>query len=473
MDSENTGKSIALVGRPNVGKSRLFNRLLGRRVSIVHDQPGVTRDIVVEPLAGGSLLMDTGGMGATADVTEKVIADATNEQANFAIVAADIIVFVVDSQVGLTSLDEEIARLLRTSGKRVIVAVNKIDVPMHESRSVEFHRLGFKDIVEISAEHGYGIDSLVSILEAECGTIGAVEDDSEGRVKICVAGRPNVGKSSILNRVLGENRLIVSDVAGTTRDSVKCDIDATLKNGEVMKFRLFDTAGLRANRKTNTSLDYLSSLRTRRAIGVSDVVLLVIDAMEGVSELDKRLASEILEAGASVILVVNKWDYATETFAKEPLRGYKDIREFGSKFDEAVRAALPAIGGSPMYFVSARDNKGIDKLLEAAWRLRGKAYASVATSKLNSTLKKLLEANPPKYISGKRFKVYYCVKVSSRPYTIRMYCNRAEILTESYRRYLVNGFRESLNLGGVSIKLETVGKAPQTIQERLTSKSKK
>ncbi len=473
METPEKGKSIALVGRPNVGKSRLFNRLLGRRVSIVHDQPGVTRDIVVEPLAGGSLLMDTGGMGATHDVTEKVIADATNEQANFAIVAADIIVFVVDSQAGLTPLDQEIARILRTSGKRVIVAVNKIDVPAHASRSAEFHRLGFKDVVEISAEHGYGMDELVSILEAECGTIAALEDDSEGRVKICVAGRPNVGKSSILNRILGENRLIVSDVAGTTRDSVKCDIDAPLKNGEVMKFRLFDTAGLRANRKTNTSLDYLSSLRTRRAIGASDVTLLVIDAMEGVSELDKRLAAEIHETGAAVILVVNKWDYATETFAKEPLRGYKDIREFGEKFDEAVRAALPSIGSSPMYFVSARDNKGVDKLLEAAWRLRGKAIAPVATSKLNSCLKKLLEANPPKYIAGKRFKVYYSVKVASRPFTIRMYCNRGEILTESYRRYLVNGLRDALNLGGVSIKLETVGKSPQTLQDRLKGKSKK
>ena len=468
-----TGKSVALVGRPNVGKSRLFNRLLGRRVSIVHDQPGVTRDIVVEKLAGGSLLMDTGGMGATADMTQKIIADATNEQANFAIIAADIIIFVVDSQMGLTSLDQEIAQLLRTSGKRIIVAVNKIDLPMHAERSAEFHRLGFKDIIEVSAEHGYGVDSLISLLEAECGEISAIDDDSASRVKICVAGRPNVGKSSILNRILGENRLIVSDVAGTTRDSVKCDIDATLKNGEVMKFRLFDTAGLRAKRKTNTSLDYLSSLRTRKAIESSDVVLLVIDAMEGVSELDKRLAGEILETGASVILVVNKWDYATETFAKEPLRGYKDIKEFGKKFDEAVRKALPSIGASPMYFVSALENKGVDKLLEAAWRLQGKANAPVSTSKLNSCIKKLLDANPPKYISGKRFKAYYSVKISSHPFTIRMYCNRGEILTETYRRYLVNGLRDALNLGGVSIKLETVGKVSQTIQERLEGKSKK
>ena len=247
MERKSELKSIALVGRPNVGKSRLFNRLLGRRVSIVHDQPGVTRDIVLEKISDNALLMDTGGMGATAEMTEKIIADATNEQANFAIVAADVIVFVVDSQAGLTALDEEIASLLRSSGKKVVLAVNKVDLPMHEERAAEFHRLGFRDVVEISAEHGYGMDALAGVLERECGDISTPpSDDASDRVKICVAGRPNVGKSSILNRILGEERLIVSDVAGTTRDSVKCDIDAPLKNGETMKFRLFDTAGLRS-----------------------------------------------------------------------------------------------------------------------------------------------------------------------------------------------------------------------------------
>ncbi len=471
MERKSELKSIALVGRPNVGKSRLFNRLLGRRVSIVHDQPGVTRDIVLERISDNALLMDTGGMGATAEMTEKIIADATNEQANFAIVAADVIVFVVDSQAGLTALDEEIASLLRSSGKKVVLAVNKVDLPMHEERAAEFHRLGFRDVVEISAEHGYGMDALAGVLERECGDISTPpSDDSADRVKICVAGRPNVGKSSILNRILGEERLIVSDVAGTTRDSVKCDIDAPLKNGETMKFRLFDTAGLRVKRKTNTSLDYLSSLRTRRAIEASDVAILVLDAMEGVSELDKRLAGEIVACGASLIVVVNKWDYATETFAKSPLRGYTDIRQFGEKFDEAVRRKLGAIGDSPIYFVSAKDNKGVDKLLEAAWRMYRKMNSTVPTSKLNSCVKKLVDTNPPKYVDGKRFKVYYCVKIASRPYTIRMYCNRADSLTETYRRYLVNGIRDSLNLGGVSVKIETVGKTPQTLQERLGGK---
>lgn len=464
-------KSIALVGRPNVGKSRLFNRLVGRRVSIVHDKPGVTRDIVVEKLSSNLILMDTGGMGATAEMTEKVIADATNEQANFAITTADTIIFVVDLQAGLTGLDMEIATLLRSSGKDVVVAINKVDLPQHSELASDFYSLGFKNIFEISAEHGTGVDALVSLIEQKYGAIDTeAKNDGEDRIKICVAGRPNVGKSSILNRLLGEKRLIVSDVAGTTRDSVKCDIDVPTKNDETMQFRMYDTAGLRVKRKTNTSLDYLSSLRTRKVISACDVVFLVIDAMEGVSELDKRLAGEIAEAGASIIVVVNKWDYAVEMFSRSTLGNYKNIQEFGKDFENAVRAELPLIGDSRIYFVSAKSNTGVDKLPEAAFRIYNKMNSSVSTGKLNSVIQKLVEQNPPRYISGKRFKVYYSVKVSSRPYTVRMYCNSVQSLTHVYRRYLINGLRDALNLGGVAINLELVGKVSQTIQERLSSK---
>ena len=464
-------KSIALVGRPNVGKSRLFNRLVGRRVSIVHDKPGVTRDIVVEKLSSNLILMDTGGMGATAEMTEKVIADATNEQANFAITTADTIIFVVDLQAGLTGLDMEIATLLRSSGKDVVVAINKVDLPQHSELASDFYSLGFKNIFEISAEHGTGVDALVSLIEQKYGAIDTeAKNDGEDRIKICVAGRPNVGKSSILNRLLGEKRLIVSDVAGTTRDSVKCDIDVPTKNDETMRFRMYDTAGLRVKRKTNTSLDYLSSLRTRKVISACDVVFLVIDAMEGVSELDKRLAGEIAEAGASIIVVVNKWDYAVEMFSRSTLGNYKNIQEFGKDFENAVRAELPLIGDSRIYFVSAKSNTGVEKLPEAAFRIYNKMNSSVSTGKLNSVIQKLVEQNPPRYISGKRFKVYYSVKVSSRPYTVRMYCNSVQSLTHVYRRYLTNGLRDALNLGGVAINLELVGKVSQTIQERLSSK---
>ena len=464
-------KSVALVGRPNVGKSRLFNRLVGRRVSIVHDKPGVTRDIVVEKLSPSLLLMDTGGMGATADMAEKVIADATNAQAKFAIAAADTIVFVVDSQTPPTALDADIARMLRSSGKDVVLAVNKVDLPQHAERAAEFYALGFKRVFELSAEHGAGVDALAKYLEEKYGAFDlSAKDDGGGRIKICVAGRPNVGKSSIMNRLLGDERLIVSEVAGTTRDSVKCDIDVPAKNGETLKFRMFDTAGLRLKRKTNTSLDFLSSLRTRKVISACDVVFLVIDAMEGVSELDKRLAAEIAEAGASIIPVVNKWDYAVETFSKKPLGKYKNLQDFGKSFAAAVRDALPMLGGARVYFVSAKNNDGLEKLAPAAARLFGKMNSPASTGRLNALVQKLMEANPPRHIAGARFKVYYCVKVSSRPYTIRMYCNKAQILTHTYRRYLANGIRDALDLGGAAVAIEPVGKTPRTAQERIESK---
>lgn len=464
-------KSVALVGRPNVGKSRLFNRLVGRRVSIVHDKPGVTRDIVVEKLSPTLLLMDTGGMGATPDMAEKAIADATNEQAKFAIAAADTIVLVVDSQTPPTSLDLDIARMLRASGKDVVLAVNKVDLPLHSERAAEYYAFGFKNTFELSAEHGGGVGELAEYLESKYGAFDlSAKDAEDSRIKICVAGRPNVGKSSILNRLLGSERLIVSDVAGTTRDSVKCDIDIPSKGGETLRLRLFDTAGLRLKRKTNTSLDYLSSLRTRKVISACDVVFLVIDAMEGVSELDKRLAAEIIEAGASIILVVNKWDYAIETFSRKTLGKYKNLREFGKAFDAAVRKNFPALADARIYFVSAKNNDGIGALPAAAARVFARMNSAVSTGRLNALVGRLMEENPPRHISGKRFKVYYCVKVSSRPYTIRMYCNSAGALSQTYRRYLENGIRKALNLGGVAVLLETVGKVSMTAQERISAK---
>lgn len=464
----NKEKNIALVGRPNVGKSRLFNRILGRRVSIVHDKPGVTRDIVSEKLGENLFLMDTGGIGASGDVAEEVIAKATTAQANFAIMAADEIIFVVDSQDGLTALDEEIAKTLRKSGKPVILAVNKIDMPQHSTRSSEFFKLGFKDLVEVSAEHGYGAENLTALIERDFGKIEkSPEDDGVNRIKICVAGRPNVGKSSICNRLLGQERLIVSDVAGTTRDCVALDIDAEIKKDEITKFRLFDTAGVRLKRKTNTSLDFLSTQRAKRAMALSDVVFLVLDAMEGVSELDKKLSGEILEEGASIVVVVNKWDYAVETFRKEALSGYKNLSDFGKKFEEAVREHFHFLKDSPIYFVSAKSGNGIEKLLKAAARLRAKMDLNAGTSKLNACLAKLIKENPPPYISGKRFKIYYAVKTASRPYTLRLYCNTTNALSTTYKRYIENGVRERFGLGGVSLKIEAVGKPKQTPEERI------
>ncbi len=468
-------KSIALVGRPNVGKSRLFNRMLGRRVSIVHDMPGVTRDIVAEKLPCGVLLMDTGGIGATAEMTQKVIADATNEQADFAISAADLIILVVDSQSGLMPLDEQIADKIRKSGTNAILAVNKSDIPEHDSRISDFCKLGFSNVCPISAEHGRGMDELWQAVEFYLGELKDEEplEEAEKRVKICVAGRPNVGKSSIGNRLLGSKRLIVSDVAGTTRDCVKCDIDFENDRGDVLKFEFFDTAGVRARRKVNTSLDFFSTMRTKEAIAKCDVVMLVIDAMEGVSESDQKLAGEIMETGAAVMLVVNKWDYAVNAFKKDGVRGYDSISKFREKFEEAVRERLFFLSGSHIHFVSAKEDKGMEGLLIGAAKLYRKMAKPLPTSKVNVLLKTLISDNPPKYVNGRRFKVYYALQTSSRPLTLRLYCNNADILTDAYKKFLENSIRENFKLGGISLKLDLVGKTKIAADERLAQKNVK
>lgn len=469
-------KSIALVGRPNVGKSRLFNRMLGRRVSIVHDMPGVTRDIVAEKMSCGVLLMDTGGIGATPEMTQKVIADATNEQADFAIAAADLIVLVVDSQAGLMPLDEQIADKIRKSGTDAILAVNKADIPEHDNRISDFCKLGFTNVCPISAEHGRGMDDLWQAIEFYLGELKneeVAENSENHRVKICVAGRPNVGKSSIGNRLLGSKRLIVSDVAGTTRDCVKCDIDFTNDRGDVLKFEFFDTAGVRARRKVNTSLDFFSTMRTKEAIAKCDVVMLVIDAMGGVSESDQKLAGEILETGAAIMLVVNKWDYAVNAFKKDGVRGYDSITQFRDKFEEAVREKLFFLSNSPIHFVSAKEDKGMEGLLIGSAKLYRKMVKPLPTPKINALLKDLIQDNPPKYVNGRRFKVYYALQTANRPVTFRLYCNNADILSDAYKRFLENNIRENFNLGGLSLKLELVGKTKIAADERLAKKNVK
>ena len=466
--------SIALVGRPNVGKSRLFNRLLGRRVSIVHDMPGVTRDIVMEKMKCGAMLMDTGGIGATPEMTQKVIADATNEQADFAIAAASLIIFVVDSQSGLMPLDEKIADKIRKSGAKAILAVNKSDVPEHDERVSDFYKLGFEHVCAISAEHGRGMEDLWNAVEYELGPLNDLEEteEAEPRIKISVAGRPNVGKSSIGNKLLGSKRLIVSEIAGTTRDPVKCDIDFTNDRGDLMRFEFFDTAGVRAKRKVNTSLDYFSTLRTKGAIANSDIVMLVIDAREGVSESDQKLAGEILESGAAVMLVVNKWDYATRAFREDKIEGgYENVVQFRNAFEEAVRAKLFFLHDSPIYFVSAKEDKGLEGLLIGAAKLYRKISKPLPTPKINQLLKKLLEENPPKYVAGRRFKIYYATQTSKKPMALRLFCNRADILSDAYKRFLEKSIRENFNLGGLSLKLELVGKTQKTADERLEAKS--
>lgn len=450
-------RRVALVGRPNVGKSRLFNRLVGKRISIVHDQPGVTRDIVSADVDGHFLLMDTGGLGMTEDMSEQVITDAVEDQVDFAIQAADIIIFVADGQAGYLPMDEVLLAKLRDYGKTLLVAVNKIDLQKHESLLNDFYRLG--DVIAISAEHGHGIDALLTKIENHIGPKPeAQEEEEESRARICFSGRPNVGKSSLANALLNDRRFIVSEVPGTTRDAVAVNVDYAPAGSEPMAFSLIDTAGLKLRRKVSTSLDYFSTLRTEAAISDSDVIFLVLDARDGVTKLDKKLAGEIVKAGKGIIIVVNKWDFALDLFAKEQVDGYDTEEDFKEGFEKAVRKELFFLPHSPVLFTSAKEGYQIDTLLKTAAEVYHRLQLKLPTSQVNTVIGDLMEHRAPSTHHGKRFKIYYAVQVSANPHRFKIFCNQAVHLEAPYERYLASGFNKAFQLKGCPVAFELIGK---------------
>lgn len=452
---------VALVGRPNVGKSRLFNRLVGRRLAIVHDMPGVTRDLATAEVKNHFTLMDTGGIGMLPAMTPKEIHEATEEQVEFALQAANLILFVVDGPEGCTPVDEELADKLRRQNKPVILVANKVDGPNREARLEEFERLGFGKTVPVSAEHGRNEDLLWDrIIEIIGPTQAPTEETAPEpeRIRICLAGKPNVGKSSLGNRLLAQERLIVSEVAGTTRDAIEINLDWKATDGRTIPFCLIDTAGLRAKRKVDNSVEYFSALRTESAIRSSDIVFLILDAMTGVRKLDKKLAGDILEAGVGLVLVVNKWDYALKSFRENPIPGFEDEAVFRQSYLDAIRQELFFLPESPVIFASAKENWEVSRILKAAKTVHDTLIRKLPTPRINRVLRELLDRNPPKVIGTQRFKVYYAVQTGNKPFTIRMFCNRAEKLDDTYRRYLQKGFQDAFELNGCPVQFELVGK---------------
>ena len=330
-------RTVALVGRPNVGKSRLFNRLCGKRMSIVHDLPGVTRDLISTEVKDDYVLLDTGGVGMELEMTPKAIATAAEDQVEFALQASRVILFVVDVRSGVTTLDEMVADKLRRYGKQVLLIANKVDSDVEESAAEDFARLGLGDPIRVSAEHGRGIQSLEAALTDSLGPKPeGSAGDNEKRIRISLVGRPNVGKSSLGNALLNSTRLIVSDVPGTTRDSVELDLDHA-KDGESIKFRLADTAGIRSKRKVGDPVEYFSNVRTQHSLERSDVVFLVIDAADGVTKQDQALAGDIMDAGKAIIIVVNKYDKIKERWDEEPVNGFKNLKHFLTHYETSLR----------------------------------------------------------------------------------------------------------------------------------------
>jgi len=451
-----------------VGKSRLFNRLAGRRLAIVHDRPGVTRD-VQEAVVGEFVLLDTGGIGfEPAETAQKAIALAAENQVFVAVESADLILFVVDGQEGLTPLDEIVTEHLRRSGREPLLVINKIDDPGRDKMRDEFARLGWGPGLAVSAEHDRGMDSLRNAIRERLGKADAFTEIAnedglpplDGRIRVSFLGRPNVGKSSLCNRLLAAERLVVSEVPGTTRDSIELDLDPPVVEGEAApaRFRLVDTAGLRKRARVDDVVEYFSTVRTQAAMARSDVVFLVLDAMVGVTAQDKNLAGEILATGRSLVVVVNKWDLAVEAQKAGNLETYKGLSDFRATFEAAVRREIFFLPDTPIVFCSALTGLDASKLLAEAAAVYEAAGVTVPTPKVNQILTRLMQKKEPRVSGGKRLKVYYAVQTGHRPFRFRLFCNHVVKFDDAYRRYLERGFVTAFKLRGTPVWFDIVGK---------------
>jgi len=464
-------RSVVIVGRPNVGKSRLFNRLARKRISIVHDQPGVTRDVISADVSDGYTLMDTGGLGLKeGETSSAAIIAASEKQVGFAIDTAALILFIIDGLEGVTALDDRIARRLRQGGKPVIVVVNKADFGDEKADHEGVMRFGLGEPIFVSAEHGRGESDLREAILKRIGLPPADPNATVERVKpengripgpicICFIGRPNVGKSSLANRLFRSDRLIVNDLAGTTRDAIELPFEFKGRDKKMHPFRLIDTAGIKSATKLASSVEYFSRLRSLDAMQRSDVVFLVLDAIDGVTQQDKAIAGEAVKDRKPIAVIVNKWDLVHEAFRKEGgIAGSKSERDYREKYEKALFERLFFTPGAPLIFVSAMSGFEVDRMLNAAVKLHRTLDKKLPTARLNQTLSHLAERTPPPAIGARRFKIYYATQTGNRPFRVKIFCNREERLSESYRRYLEAGLVKEFDLSGCPIEFDLVGK---------------
>jgi GTPase len=426
---------VAVVGRPNVGKSTLFNKLAGKRISIVEDTPGVTRDRVyaeAEWLRHDFTIIDTGGIEPE---SADIIVAQMRRQAQIAIETADVIVFIVDGKEGLTGADREVAQMLRKSKKPIVLVVNKIDTLKEEDNAFEFYNLGIGEPVTISASQGLGLgdmlDKVVSYFDEEADDNGEKE-----YISIAMVGKPNVGKSSLINRLLGEERVIVSDIPGTTRDA----IDSYLET-DYGKFILIDTAGLRRKSKVKEEIERYSVIRTLAAIERADVCILMLDAQEDISDQDEKIIGYAHELNKAIMVVVNKWDLIE-----------KDDKTM-DKYKKNLQSELNFLSYAPYLFISAKTGQRVGKVLEMSKECYDNYTKRISTGLLNDIVNKAVMMKEPPIVGLKRLKIFYVTQVESKPPTFVFFVNDSNAIHFSYERYLENQLRQSFDFKGTGIKL--------------------
>jgi GTPase len=424
-------KRVVIVGRPNVGKSTLFNRLAGKRRALIHDLPGMTRDRLAEvvTLDDGRRyeLTDTGGL-EYGDSPMSAYADEIRAQAKRALEGADLILFVVDGAAGVLPEDRDIADDLRRNADQVIVLVNKID--RKDADENEFYELGFDQVMPISAEHGAGIDELTDLLPADHPD----EEDETAPVRLAIIGRPNVGKSSLLNRLLGDERAVVSPISGTTRDAIDSELE---RDGR--RYLVIDTAGIRRKGKTSDEAEKLAVISARKAIERCEIALVLIDATEGVTGQDATVAGYAEDAGKGALIVVNKWDVGEHS------------QDDAKKFEEEIRFKLKFLAYAPVEFISAKTGRRVEKIFARIDQIADAYRSRHRTSELNQILERALTAHNPPVVRGRPRRFYYATQLKAGPPTIALFSNVDESLHFSYRRYLENQFRDALGLVGCPV----------------------
>ena len=447
---------VSLVGRPNTGKSALFNRIAKKRVAIVFDQPGVTRDRVtreVEVQGRKVMLVDTGGIAFDRRVTHDPLDEETKGQAALAVEDSAVCVIVVDSREGITPLDSEVIAAVRKSGVPCVIAANKCDTADDDWRAAEFERFGLP-VFATSAEHGRGVEALVSDVVSKLPPVDAEEESSKRPLRVAIVGRPNAGKSSYVNRLLNAPRVIVSEIAGTTRDAV--EVPFTIGSGpEARRYMLVDTAGMKPHTKmsktagmkphtkmSKTSVDNFSLFRSEQAIEEADVVILLLDPVMGPTMQDKRIAGKILDAHRACVLMLNKWDLALE----EGITNEK-------KAADAVRAMMPFLNFAPIVFCSNKSGYNIRRTVEAIDRAAASASERIPTGMLNNVIVKATKKTLSPMIKGKRLKIYYGLQVSTNPQTIRLFVNDPKLVTPAYLSFIEKNIRARFGLEGAPLRI--------------------